>query len=85
MIKKDTAPVGWAMLMFELTDAQEHLAKLVENLDNDPGYDEGDFRVELGHVYSHLNRAWHRRNTSEDLQEDEWDAAGQFPKDLEPT
>ena len=85
MIKKDADPVGWAMLMFELTDAQEHLAKLVENLDSDPGYDEGNLRIELGHVYSHLNRAWHRRNTSENLPDAEWDAAGQFPKDLEPT
>lgn len=29
---------------------------------DDPEYDEANFRVNLGHIYSHLNRAWNARN-----------------------
>ena len=83
MINKSEHPVGWALLMYELTDAQEHLARLVADMDSDPDYGEGNLRVDLAHVYAHLNRAWHRREVEEDLPDGGFEAASQFPKDLE--
>lgn len=83
MINKSEHPVGWAMLMHELEDAQEHLAQLIANMDSDPDYGEGNLRVDLGHIYAHLNRAWHRRDVEEDLPDNGFEAASQFPKDLE--
>ncbi|GJI89597.1 hypothetical protein [Duganella hordei] len=84
MISKESAPVAWAMLMYELEDAQEHLAALISKLNSESDYDEGNLRIDLGHVLSHLNRAWHRRDAAQDLNEEQWLQASQFPKDLDP-
>lgn len=85
MITKENAPVAWAALMYELEDAQEHLAKLISNIGSDADYDEVNMRIDLGHVFSHLNRAWHRRQKAEGLDEAEWLEASRFPTDLDPT
>lgn len=71
--------------MSELEDAKEHLSQLIAELQQDSEYTEANLRIDLGHVYSHLNRAWHRRNKLEDISEAEWMTASQFPLDLEPT
>jgi hypothetical protein len=78
------APVGWVMLMYDLEDAQEDLGTLRTQMKNDPEFDEECIRVRLGHIYWHLNRAWHRRNVADELSEDEEAQAGQFPNDLLP-
>ena len=85
MINRTGNPIGWAMLMDELQDAQDHLGDLIHEMEKDPEYGEGNLRVDLGHVFSHLNRAWARRNISEDLSESEWIEASRFPSDLDPT
>jgi hypothetical protein len=84
MISKEGAPVAWAALMYELEDAQEHLAALISNMSSDTDYDEVNLRIDLGHVFSHLNRAWHRREKTEGLDEAEWLVASRFPTDLDP-
>lgn len=85
MISKENAPVEWAMLMYELDDAREHLERMMELMASDPDYNESAFRVDLGHIFSHLNRAWHRRNISGELEGAAWEEAGKFPTDLEPS
>ncbi len=84
MISKND-PLGWAAFMYELEDAQEHLAGLISHVSRDPDYDEADLRVELGHIYSHLNRAWNGRNSKEGLSGKDYDIACEFPNDIEPT
>jgi hypothetical protein len=42
--------------MHELDDAKEHLETLMREMTDDPEYDEANFPVDLGHIYSHLNR-----------------------------
>ena len=70
--------------MYELEDANEHLAHLITTMDQDPNYDAIDFQIQLGHIFSHLNRAWYRQNIVEDISDSEWGIASQFPKDLNP-
>lgn len=72
------------MLMNELDDAHEHLGALISLMNGTDTLAEEDFKVQLAHVFSHLNRAWHRRNMTTDLDEDEWLAASRFPSDLDP-
>lgn len=87
MIGKRKDPVAWAMLTYELADAAEALDTLIRQLEEE-GYGEPEFRIDLGHVYAHLNRAWHMRdvdaasalNPSESVRH-EWT---QFPTDLTP-
>lgn len=84
MISRGRNPVSWAMLMYELEDAKEHLASLIASLSAPADFSEIDFRIELGHVYAHLNRAWFRRHQTDDAPEPEWEKASQFPDDIEP-
>ncbi|BDU18972.1 hypothetical protein [Dyella sp. GSA-30] len=82
MIDKKLQPVEWAAFMYELEDAREHLGSLIKDIEQTPDYDEGDLRIDLGHVYAHLNRAW--RRSSNALADDAWESASRFPDDLTP-
>ena len=84
MINRQEHPIGWSFLLDELCDAQEHLQSLLRDANKNPEYGEAELRIDLGHVFAHLNRAWYRRNVPEDLQETEWDTASSFPTDIEP-
>lgn len=84
MINSKDDPVGGAMLMYELQDAQQHLESLIEAMASDPAYAEDSFRTHLGHVAAHINRAWQRRLVHEDMTDEEWNAAREYPSDLRP-
>jgi len=83
MIDRKLRPLEWSDVMYELTDALEHLDKLVKDIDQTPDYDQDTFRIDLGHVYAHLNRAWSssKGDTEEAIGRD---AASAFPADLGP-
>jgi hypothetical protein len=85
MIDKGKNPSEWVAFLYELEDAKEHLGNLIREIEHGPGYEEANLRVDLGHVYSHLNRAWHRRGMTRDFSEAEWLQASNFPTDLDPT
>ena len=74
------------MLMYELSDAHEHLGELIAQMNAEGGIDEPDFAVYLGHVYAHLNRAWHGRNDPnlDQLSDEKFIERNQFPTDLKP-
>lgn len=84
MISIKTAPVAWAMLMYDLEDARDDLDSIVSGMMTDPDFDETEFKIRLGHVYWHLNRAWRRRNAGDELVGIDIDRQGQFPDDLQP-
>ena len=52
------------------------------------GFGEPELRVHLGHVYAHLNRAWHMRDAATsaalDPSDEQCEAWTQFPRDLKP-
>jgi hypothetical protein len=82
MIDKKLQPVEWASFMYELQDAREHLENLIKDIENVPDYGEVELRIDLGHVYAHLNRAW--RRSAGDLADADWESAPRFPDDLTP-
>lgn len=82
MIDKKLQPVEWAAFMYELEDALEHLGNMIKEIEQSLDYDEANFRIDLGHVYAHLNRAW--RRSAKDFPESEWEWASRFPDDLVP-
>jgi len=58
------------VVLFHLREAAEQLDKSIEALTNDTDYDIGDFRVEMSHLYQHLNTAWNGQNqTDQQFQE----------------
>ncbi len=84
MIDRDTHPVEWVLWLDELSEAHEHLDRLLKAAAEDPEFEEERFRIDLGHIYAHLNRSWHRRNLDRALTEEEWDIASGFPSDVAP-
>lgn len=85
MINERNNPVAWAMLITELDEAREHLEALISKMSESGEMDEqSEFSVYLGHVYAHLNRAWHSRNHNEEISEEQWPVFSQFPKDIKP-
>jgi hypothetical protein len=88
MVSKTEDYVAWVSLVQELDDAREHLVDLLREMTEDPAFDEGDLRIRLGHVFSHLNRAWNTRNATSpqvtDPSPEQWEAWSRFPTDLEP-
>jgi hypothetical protein len=83
-MNRQTNPVEWASFLDELDDAREHLADFIQSLQDGGTLDEADLRVNLGHVYAQLNRAWHSRSHSGEITEELWPEFSRFPADLEP-
>jgi hypothetical protein len=84
MINQKTNPVSWIQLVSGLDDAREHLEELVNKMAADGSVDEEELRVALGHIYAHLNRAWHSRDLPEDIPEKDWERLSRFPQDVAP-
>jgi hypothetical protein len=83
MLNQNQHPVAWALLIYELTDAREHLDNLIQQM-SAGAIDDEVFAVDLGHVFAHLNRAWHGRNDSAlaDLSQSQHKERSRFPSDL---
>jgi len=84
MIDPAKQPVAWSQLLYELEDAHEHLGDLIRELSTSGAQDDSEFAVHLGHVYAHLNRAWHSRNQAEAISKEQWPQYSQFPSDMCP-
>ena len=84
MINQTSNPVEWALLMYELDDTKEHLSNLIDQLNSTKHFDETDFKIQISHVYGHLNRIYHRRNHIGDIDDKEWMQYSKFPADIEP-
>ncbi|TMG84018.1 MAG: hypothetical protein E6H76_14420 [Betaproteobacteria bacterium] len=86
MISQKDNPAEWALLMYELDDAKEALETLMREMTEDPEYEEANFRVDLGHIYSHLNRAWNSKDRlGTEWTQEKHEELSRFPKDIEPT
>jgi hypothetical protein len=84
MIDQKTDPVLWGLLVSGLDDAREHLETLVAQMAAKGSVDEEEYRVALGHIYAHLNRAWNSRDCREEITQKEWAQITRFPGDVEP-
>lgn len=84
MIDSKANPIEWALLMYQLEDAHEHLGDLIKDMENEGRIDVEAYTIHIGHVYAHLNRAWNSREFKGDMSEQQWEEYRAFPKDLEP-
>lgn len=85
MINKSDHYAAWALLLYELEDAREHLDRLILHLVESGTYDEIELSVDMAHIYAHLNRFWHARNQTTKITDEQWPDFSQFPEDLNPT
>ena len=76
-------------IFWNLHEAAEALAELIKEMEADPEYDQGQFDVDLHHVYHHINTAWNARNASperiETCSEEDFQNWRQFPTDIDMT
>ncbi|MBN2194832.1 MAG: hypothetical protein JW751_18595 [Polyangiaceae bacterium] len=84
MIDSQSRPIEWSRFLDQLDEARVHLEELVLRLDEEGYCDEAWLRVALGHIYAHLNRAWHARSHTDEVTEALWLLFSQFPADVEP-
>jgi hypothetical protein len=85
VITKKDHPEEWVSLMYELDDAKEHLETLMREMTEHAEFSEEDYRIQLAHIYSHLNRAWNTRDRlGIEHTLEEFNEAGRFPKDIDP-
>ena len=85
MITKKDHHAEWALLMYELDDAKDHLETLMREMTEDAEFAEEDYRVQLGHIFSHLNRAWNMRDRlGTDWTDEQFQKFSRFPQDLAP-
>jgi len=83
MISNKDNPVQWALMVMSLDDARDHLAALTEQMAEEGGIEEQEFKVQLGHVYAHLNRCWNSRNLPNGIPDDKFAEMSQVLEDLE--
>ncbi len=84
MLNKENNYVEWVLLMVNLEDTQEHIANLIDEL-HDRGYiDEVDFKIQIAHIYGHLNRIYYSRNHIGEISSEQWQQYSRFPTDIEP-
>ena len=84
MISENDNPVEWALLLYDLDEAKEHLESLIDQMNKGGKIDEEDYAVQLGHVFAHLNRDWNARNLEGEIPEGEHEKFSRFPDDLDP-
>lgn len=84
MINAQQNPEAWALLVMEMDEAREHLAALVDRMGRAGCLEKAVFAVELGHVFAHLNRAWHSRGQDAAVTPEQRVACSDFPTDLRP-
>jgi hypothetical protein len=74
-------------ILFNLREALDELQTTIEGIEQDQEYDEGQFYVEMQHVYHHLNHAWNARHketkASFDGTETDFNKWRQFPSDMD--
>lgn len=84
MLTEQTAPVAWALLRYELADAQDGIESLLRDMAEDKEFSEIEFSIHMAHIYGHLNRAWNGRNATDEQHNDNalQDAWSKLPSDL---
>ncbi|MCD6215257.1 MAG: hypothetical protein J7J46_09885 [Candidatus Desulfofervidus sp.] len=62
----------------QLWEAKEELDGTLAKIVTDEEYDEGEFKIAMDHIYTHLNVAWNERNARIVGNADAW----LFPEDI---
>lgn len=84
MIENEKNPAEWAQLLYELDDAKEHIENLAREMSEKGKIEEIEFKIQIGHIYSHLNRVWNSRNREGESTNETFENESNFPIDLNP-
>jgi hypothetical protein len=75
------------VILFHLREAADQLNDTIRNLSSDQEYGPEAYKVEMGHLYHHLNTAWNgREQTDEQFEKctgEDFARFRKFPKEEE--
>jgi hypothetical protein len=77
-------------VLFHLQEAEQELARTINEVRQSPEYDIGEYWVAMQHLYHHLNTAWNARDATPEQVQQVTDAVFQAwskypdPDDLPP-
>jgi hypothetical protein len=76
------------VILWNVSEAREELEQIEARLRGGGELTEGELSVMFGHAYHHLNFAWNARRVADeeyrDLKDEDFNAWGKFPTDIEP-
>jgi hypothetical protein len=81
----ETIAVQKEYALFNLKEAKEAIEQLMAEMEADSEYEIGNYRVDMQHLYWHINSAWNGREfdmATQELKDGMYEAFIQFPKDL---
>jgi hypothetical protein len=74
-------------VLFHLTEAEKAIQELIAEIRSDPEYEYGNYRVDMEHLYHHVNTAWNARDAAavavQECSEEDFRRWRQFPPDME--
>lgn len=85
LINPKDNPIEWAQLGYELEEVKEHIESLILDLDPVHGLDETEFRVQIFHAITHLNRIYNSRNHSGEVSTEKFTEFSKIPGDFSAT
>ena len=75
------------LVLFHLNEALGELQQTIRDIETEAEYGREEFTVGMGHLYHHLNTAWHgqdaTRESFRDCAEKDFAEWRRFPKDSE--
>jgi predicted transposase YbfD/YdcC len=78
-----------AYVLAHLKEAREAVDQLIADMQAEGDYDYGEFRVDMEHLYHHINTAWNARDASPEsadaCSQEDFDRWRKFPQDIELT
>jgi hypothetical protein len=73
-------------ILWNLREALNALDQLIADMEATADYDFGEFRVDMEHLYHHINTAWNARDASQEstdaCSEGDFARWRQFPQDI---
>ncbi|WP_444888826.1 hypothetical protein [Microbulbifer sp. JMSA008] len=84
MINAKDNPVEWPLMLMELGEIKEQIEPLANQMKNDGLIDDEDFKVQIFHTISHLNRLWNGRNQVGEIGQDLHSELSKTPADFIP-
>lgn len=73
-------------VLSNLKESKEAIENIISEIKTDPEYEYGNYVVDMGHVYHHLNFAWNSRNATEEqaraCTHENFKKWGRLPMDL---
>ena len=82
MINEKDNPVEWALMCYQFEEVAEHLQNLSNEIVPNAEINEEEFNVQMGHIYSHLNRIWNSRNHIGEISDENFEEYSKLPKDI---